>query len=137
MNVLGNGVDLVDCQRVDQMVQRHGERFLRRVFTPAELDYCRGRRRWVEHLAGRFAAKEAVLKVLGTGWSGGIQWTDMEVVNLPTGRPQVRLSGECRRVADEMGIAQIAISISHTATQAMAFALGLGESRGGALGIGD
>jgi holo-[acyl-carrier protein] synthase len=124
-NVLAHGVDMVDCKRLAESIDRHGRRFLDRVFTPLELDYCMGRKRSIEHLAGRFAAKEAVLKVLGTGWRNGICWTDIEVRNLPSGQPRVHLTGRCRELADEMGLAEILISISHIETHAIASAMGL------------
>jgi len=137
MNVKAHGVDMVDCNRLKQSIERHGQRFLERVFTPAELAYCQGRKREIEHLAGRFAAKEAVLKVLGTGWRNGIAWTDVEVRNQPSGQPKVTLYGRCREVADELGLAAILISISHIDTHAIASAIGVTESAGGAMGIGD
>ena len=128
MNVVSHGIDMVECRRVRELIDRYGQRFLARVFTPAELEYCCGRKRQVEHLAGRFAAKEAVLKVLGTGWRGGISWTDVEVRNDSFGRPSVRLAGPCRRIADECGLADILISITHTDTHAIASAIGRGAS---------
>ena len=128
MNVIAHGIDLVECARLAEVIQRHGQRFLKRVFTAGELAYCNGKKRRIEHLAGRFAAKEAVLKVLGTGWRGGIRWTDVEVANDPSGRPAVTLTGSCRRIADELGLAGILISISHTPTHAIASAVGLAES---------
>jgi holo-[acyl-carrier protein] synthase len=131
MNVVAHGVDLVDCGRLAEVIERHGERFLRRVFTAAELAYCCGRKREIEHLAGRFAAKEAVLKVLGTGWRNGINWTDIEVVNAPSGRPIVHLAGRCRQLADEQGIATVLLSISHTAAHAMASAVATSGEGGG------
>lgn len=137
MNVKAHGVDMVDCCRLRESVERHGQRFLDRVFTPVEQKYCLGKKREIEHLAGRFAAKEAVLKVLGTGWRNGINWTDIEVRNQPSGQPRVRLSGRCREIADEMGLSEVLISISHIDTHAIASAMGLAESSGGALGIGD
>jgi holo-[acyl-carrier protein] synthase len=124
MNITAHGIDLVECSRLAEVIERHGERFLRRVFTPGELGYCRRQKRQIEHLAGRFAAKEAVLKALGTGWRGGIAWTDVEVVNSPSGRPDVVLSGRCRQLADELGLSCILVSISHTATHAIASAIG-------------
>jgi holo-[acyl-carrier protein] synthase len=136
MNVVAHGIDLVDCQRLAEVVARHGQRFLDRVFTPGELAYCLRRKRQIEHLAGRFAAKEAVLKVLGTGWRGGINWTDVEVLNDPAGRPYVVLTGRCRQIADQLGLASILVSISHVETHAMASAIGSAEGRGGALRIG-
>ena len=124
MNVLAHGIDMVDCGRLGEVVSRHGQRFLHRVFTPVELDYCIGRKREVEHLAGRFAAKEAVLKVLGVGWRDGIRWTDIEVRNEPSGRPMVRLSGRCRIIADELGLGEVVVSISHISSHAIASAIG-------------
>ena len=124
MSLIAHGIDLVDCDRLRQAVERHGERFLRRVFTPAELAYSLGKKREAEHLAGRFAAKEAVLKLLGTGWRDGIAWTDVEVVNNPAGKPLVNLTGKCREIADAMGLKTVLISISHIATHAIASAVG-------------
>jgi holo-[acyl-carrier protein] synthase len=131
MDGIAHGVDMVPCDRLAAALQRHGQKFLERVFTQAERDYCFARKRHVEHLAGRFAAKEAVLKVLGTGWRNGIRWTDIEVVNEPSGRPQVRLAGECRRLADQMGMEQIAVSITHIGTHAVASAIGALRAPGG------
>ncbi len=136
MNVIGHGIDMVECARIAESVARHGQRFLRRVFTPGELAYCLGRKREVEHLAGRFAAKEAVLKVLGTGWRSGISWTDIEVRNDARGKPGVVLTGRCRQIADELGIASILLSISHVPSHAIASAIAQKESDGGAMGIG-
>ena len=123
MDALAHGVDLVDCSRFGEIIADRGEKFLRRIFTPAELEYCLGKKRELEHLAGRFAAKEAVLKVLGTGWTGGINWTDIEVVNEPSGQPRVRLAGRTRQIADEKGLGEIVISISHIHTHAIASAV--------------
>ena len=124
MSAIAHGVDLVDCRRLSQAIQRHGERFLNRVFTEAEQAYCRGRKREIEHFAGRFAAKEAVLKVLGTGWTAGISWTDVEVRNEESGRPVVRLYGRCKEIADQLGLDDVLISISHISTHAIASAIG-------------
>ena len=126
MRILGHGVDMVNCERLRSSVERHGEKFLSRVFTEAELDYCLSRKRRMEHLAGRFAAKEAVLKVLGTGWRGGIAWTDIEVGNDPAGRPLVLLRGRCKEIADRLGLREICVSISHIETHAIASAIGTG-----------
>lgn len=125
-NVIAHGVDLVDVHRVEQMASRHGQRFLDRVFTLAEQEYCQRSKRRFEHYAGRFAAKEAVMKVLGTGWRNGIAWSDIEVVNASSGAPSVRLAGLCAVTARERGIATILISISHTDSHAIASAIGLG-----------
>ena len=125
MNVKSHGIDMVECARLRQMADRHGQRFLKRVFTPAELKYCMGKKRRIEHLAGRFAAKEAVLKVLGTGWRSGINWTDIEIRNAPSGQPSVHLSGRCRQIARKIGLTDILVSISHIETHAIASAIGL------------
>ena len=137
MNIVSHGIDMVDCERLSESIEKHGERFLNRVFTKTELAYCRDRKRELEHLAGRFAAKEAVLKVLGTGWTNGIAWDEIEILNEPSGRPTVHLHGKCRELADAMHLANILISISHIETHAIASAIGVAESSGGALGIGD
>ncbi len=136
MNVRSHGVDMVQCSRLRQSIERFGQKFLDRVFTSAEQDYCRGKKREIEHYAGRFAAKEAVFKVLGTGWRNGINWTDVEVRNQPSGEPKVTLSGRCREIADQQGLEKIVISISHTDTHAIASAIGLETKTGGAMGIG-
>ena len=120
MNIIGHGIDLVEIERIDRMLQEHGDRFLARCFTEAEARYSLDRRRRAEHLAGRFAAKEAILKAFGTGWRDGIAWVDMEIINLPSGQPQVRLCGRCQELAHEMGIDGWWISISHTDCHAMA-----------------
>ncbi len=120
-----HGIDLVDCPRIEQMLERHGERFLDRVFTPAEQKQANEVKNRIEKLAGRFAAKEAVLKLLGTGWRGKIAWTDIEVVNNPLGKPVVTISGEVKRIADEMKISEINLSISHTANFVMASAMAI------------
>ena len=124
MGIVSHGIDMVECARLAESISRHGERFLNRMFTEAELAYCRGRKREIEHLAGRFAAKEAVLKVLGTGWRNGITWKDIEVRNEPSGQPVVTLTGQCRVIADQLGLDKILISISHIGTHAIASAIG-------------
>ncbi|MFW6146719.1 MAG: holo-ACP synthase [Planctomycetota bacterium] len=127
MHVVAHGIDLVETARVAAVHARHGERFLERVFTPGEQAYCLERKRSREHLAARFAAKEAVFKALGTGWRDGIAWTDVEVVNAPGGAPSVRLAGRCARIAAEQGLSAFLLSITHTADHAMASVIALGE----------
>jgi holo-[acyl-carrier protein] synthase len=126
MPIIGHGIDIVDIERIARMVGDHGIHFLDRCFTPAEQAYCLGPKRAHEHLAGRFAAKEAILKTLGTGWRGQIAWTDMEILNDPAGKPLLRLTGECARLAGELGITRWHLSISHTQHQAIASAIGEG-----------
>lgn len=126
MPILGHGIDIVETARIRKLVEEHGQHFLDRVFTPVEQAYCaRNPKRYYEHLSGRFAAKEAVLKVIGTGWRGGIAWTDIEIRPEPSGQPKIALSGECLRIAVEQGISRWHISISHIETHATASAIGL------------
>ena len=127
MNVIGIGTDIIECLRIAQMIERHGELFLMRVFTPHEIEYCSARKAATQHYAGRFAAKEAVLKALGTGWTRGISWQDIEVRNEFGGRPRVALGGGAREVCEQLSIAQMLISISHCRTHATAYALALGK----------
>ena len=126
MPILGHGIDIVETVRIRRLIDEHGAHFLDRVFTTAEQAYCNAsRKRSLEHFAGRFAAKEAVLKVLGTGWRGGIAWTDIEVVKESSGQPRIVLTGECLRIATGRGIAHWHVSISHIETHATASAIGL------------
>jgi holo-[acyl-carrier protein] synthase len=128
MPIVGHGIDIVETSRIRRMVEEHAHHFLDRVYTPLEQAYsARNPKRYFEHLAGRFAAKEAVLKVLGTGWRGGIAWTDIEVQSQPSGQPTIHLTGECLRIATEQGIGRWHISISHIETHATASAIGLRE----------
>lgn len=118
--ILGIGIDLAEIPRVQQAIARHGERFLRRVFTPAEIAYCRGFRDPYGRFAARFAAKEAAMKALGTGWRGGVSWQDFEVSNLAGGKPCLRLSGRALEVFRELGGSRILLSLTHTETYALA-----------------
>jgi holo-[acyl-carrier protein] synthase len=114
------GVDLAEVQRTRAAIERHGQRILLRLYTPTELAYCqRGRNRF-ERYAGRFAAKEAAMKALGTGWRRGIRWIDLEVVRMPGGRPNLALHGQARILADHLGVKHISLSITHTETLAFA-----------------
>lgn len=124
---IAHGVDLVEVARIQRMLAEHGERFLDRVFTAGEQEYAaKSRTRHAEHLAGRFAVKEAVLKALGTGWSGGIAWTDIDVVRSAAGAPSIVLSGEAGEVAKRLGITQWLVSISHTEVMAIGSVIALG-----------
>jgi len=128
MEIVAHGIDLVDCPRIEAMIERHGERFLQRVFTAAEQAYAEANKNEIEKLAGRFAAKEAVLKLMGTGWRGKIAWTDIEIVNNISGQPEVTLAGEVEKIADKLGIEHISVSITHTANFAIASAVALAQS---------
>jgi len=113
-NILGIGLDLVEVKRVRASVRRSGERFVKRVFTPDEIAYCAGRARKFEHLAARFAAKEAALKALGTGITGWASMQEIEVVHNAAGRPEIRLRGGVLRRARSLGVKATHLSISHT-----------------------
>ena len=127
MEIIAHGIDLVDCPRIEEMVARHGERFVQRIFTPAEQTYAESNKNKIEKLAGRFAAKEAILKLMGTGWRGKIAWTDIEIINNSSGQPEVTLGGEVEKIADKLGIKHISVSITHTANFAIASAVALAE----------
>jgi holo-[acyl-carrier protein] synthase len=121
MHILGHGIDLVEVARIRQMIERHGDHFLERCFTDSERSYAAGSvRRRDEHLAARFAAKEAALKALGTGWRDGIAWTDIEVTHQPSGAPTLKVSGQAGRIAEERRIVRWHVSLSHTDSAAMA-----------------
>jgi holo-[acyl-carrier protein] synthase len=115
------GVDLVETARIGRALARYGDRFLQRVYTPAEIAYCRGR---VQSLAARWAAKEAVSKALGLG-IGFIRWRDIEVRNDVRGAPFLELHGQAEAVARELGLKDWAISLTHTAEQAVAFVVAM------------
>jgi len=128
MEIVAHGIDLVDCPRIEEMVARHGERFVQRIFTAAEQAYAESNKNKIEKLAGRFAAKEAILKLMGTGWRGKIAWTDIEIINNSSGQPEVTLDGEVEKIADKLEIKHISISITHTANFAIASAVALTQS---------
>lgn len=125
MSIIGHGMDLVECARIEGVMQRHEERFLSRILTPAEREVAARLGRPLTFVAGRFAAKEALLKMIGTGWRGAIAWTDMEILPDPMGRPVVTLSGEVARIAAGLGINRVLLSITHTQHQAAASAIGV------------
>lgn len=127
MRVLGIGTDITECLRIAQLIERHGELFITRVYTEHEIAYCSSRKAATQHYAGRWAAKEAVLKALGTGWRRGISWRDIEVRNLPSGAPSIVLRGGARDVFERLGIERLHISISHSRTNAIAYAIAEGE----------
>lgn len=118
-----SGIDAAEIARIAHAVERWGQRFLDRVYTPAEQRYCRGR---PQRLAGRFAAKEAISKVLGTGVRY-VRWRELEILPDPRGKPVVLLSGRAAAVAERLGLGPISISITHTADLALAFAVALGK----------
>lgn len=127
MQIIGMGTDIIETLRIAQMIERHGELFLRRVYTTREIEYCSERKAATQHYAGRWAAKEAVLKSLGTGWSRGIQWVDMEVLNDAGGRPQLFLDGVALERSKQLGIDEVLITLSHCRTHATATAIAVGK----------
>jgi len=125
MNIIGIGIDATDLHRVADILERYGDRFLRRVFTDGEIAYCTKRRNPVPHLAGRFAAKEAAMKALGTGQSRGVLWKDIEVVR-GGGPPRLKLHGGAGRHAERLGVTRSLLTITHSETLAFAQVLLLG-----------
>lgn len=127
--VIAHGIDLVDIARIKQSITEHGQRFIDRCFTQQETDYAHSAKepRNYERFAARFAAKEAVLKALGTGWANGIAWTDVEIRRQPSGAPTVYLSAKAAEIAEELGITQLHLSMTHTSTQAMASVIACGS----------
>ena len=118
--IIGLGTDLVDVPRIAKSVAAYGDRFLKRVFTPGEREYASGKANSNERYAARFAAKEAAMKALGTGWSGGLTWTQIEVTNNPHGVPQLQFYGEAAAIAERLGVRRRWISLTHTAELAEA-----------------
>jgi holo-[acyl-carrier protein] synthase len=118
--IVGLGIDISEVDRIQAAIARHGQRFLERVFTPAEIAYCDSHRNRAQHYAGRFAAKEAAMKALGTGWSNGVRWVDIEVTRLPTGKPTVSLHGATRAIAEQLGVRRVSLSITHSGNTAFA-----------------
>jgi holo-[acyl-carrier protein] synthase len=118
--IVGTGVDLAEVERIRASFDRFGERFRNRIFTELEIAYVERKANKFERYAGRFAAKEAGMKAIGTGWKRGVRWHDFEVVNLPSGRPTLRLHGVASEVADRLGVTSIHLSITHTSELGMA-----------------
>jgi holo-[acyl-carrier protein] synthase len=127
--LIGIGTDITECLRIARMIERHGELFINRVYTPLEIKYCQSRKQATQHFTGRWAAKEAILKALGTGWRRGISWLDVEIRNEPGGKPIVALRGGAKDVVEQLGIREIQVSISHCRSHATAFAVAVGKER--------
>ncbi|MCA9483490.1 MAG: holo-ACP synthase [Nitrospina sp.] len=124
--ILGTGLDIIEIDRIKKSIDRFSGKFEERVFTDGEIAYCRARANPFPHFAGRFAAKEAVLKSLGTGLAEGIRWKDLEVLSHESGKPEVRLTGKGKALADSLRIRCIHISISHDKSYAVAHAIAEG-----------
>jgi holo-[acyl-carrier protein] synthase len=121
--IVGTGVDLCEVDRIETAIGRHGRRFLERVFTAREIAYAERKANKFERYAARFAAKEAGMKALGTGWRGGLGWNDLEVTNLPGGRPTLVFHRKAAEIAEKLGVRNVSLSITHTAAQAMAMVI--------------
>lgn len=119
--IVGTGIDLAEVERVRAAVERFGERFLERVYTAAEIAYVEKKANRYERYAARFAAKEAGMKAIGTGWRRGVRWQDFEVANQASGRPVLKLHGEAARIAAGLGVRAVSLSLTHTAETGMAF----------------
>jgi holo-[acyl-carrier protein] synthase len=118
--IVGTGIDIAEVPRIRQSIERFGDRFLQRIFTPGEIRYCDSKMNRFERYAARFAAKEAAMKALGTGWNHGVRWRDCEVVRMPGGRPTIAFHGKAGEFAAKLGMKNAALSITHTAEQAIA-----------------
>jgi holo-[acyl-carrier protein] synthase len=118
--IVGTGVDILETLRIQQAIERHGERFLGRIYTPGERAYCEKFKNRAERYAARFAAKEAAFKALGTGWRRGVRWQEVEVIHLPSGKPELRLSGRTGELAQQLRVTRISVSLSHADHYAVA-----------------
>lgn len=123
--IKGVGVDIIETSRIKKIIDKKGERFLNKVFTKAEQEYCRNKKKGMHESFGvRFAAKEAVFKALGTGWQKGVSWLQVEIRNDELGKPCAVLTGKAKEIAERLGIETILLSLSHTKEYCMAFAVG-------------
>ncbi len=118
--IVGTGVDLAEVSRVRASIERFGARFVDRIYTPAEIAYAEQKANRFERYAARFAAKEAGMKAIGTGWKRGVTWQDIEVANLPSGKPTLRFHGVAAEIARTLGVRNVALSLTHTAELGMA-----------------
>ena len=118
--IVGSGIDIAEVPRIRRVIERFGDRFIERIFTEGEIRYCDSKANRVERYAARFAAKEAAMKALGTGWNHGVRWRDCEVVRMPGGRPTMTFHGRAGEFAARLGMKNAALSLSHTAEQAIA-----------------
>jgi holo-[acyl-carrier protein] synthase len=121
--IIGSGVDLCEVERIKSAIARHGRRFVERIYTAREIAYAETKANLYERYAARFAAKEAGMKALGTGWHGGVRWQDFEVINLPSGRPTLKFHGKAEEYAQKLGVENVSLSITHTSVQAMAMVI--------------
>jgi holo-[acyl-carrier protein] synthase len=118
--IVGLGLDIAEVDRIEAAIVRRGAAFLERLYTPGEVAYCESHKDKFERYAARFAAKEAAMKALGTGWSRGVRWRDIEVAREPSGKPTLRLEGVAQQIAKRMGVKTISLSITHSGNLALA-----------------
>ncbi len=118
--IVGLGLDIAEIDRIEAAVTRHGAPFLERIYTTREVAYCESHKNKFERYAARFAAKEAAMKALGTGWRRGVRWRDIEVARDPSGKPTLHLEGAARQIADHLGVKNISLTISHSGNLALA-----------------
>jgi holo-[acyl-carrier protein] synthase len=118
--IVGSGIDIADVPRIAASIARFGERFVHRIFTEGEIRYCDAKANRAERYAARFAAKEAAMKAIGTGWNHGVTWQDVEVSRMPGGRPTITFHGKAAEFAAKLGAKHVALSLTHTAEHAIA-----------------
>lgn len=118
--IIGTGIDIAEVPRIARALERFGDRFLQRIYTPGEVLYCNAKANRIERFAARYAAKEAAMKALGTGWNHGVRWRDCEVTRQPGKRPTIAFHGKAAEIAARMGVENISLSLTHTKEQAMA-----------------
>jgi holo-[acyl-carrier protein] synthase len=121
--IVGIGADLSEVGRIQKAIERHGRRFIERIYTPREIAYVERKANRYERYAARFAAKEAGMKAIGTGWRHGVRWQDFEVTNLASGRPTLQFHGVAAKFAEGLGVRNVALSLTHTADQGMAIVI--------------
>jgi holo-[acyl-carrier protein] synthase len=121
--IIGTGIDLAEVPRIKSSIERFGAKFIERIYTPGEIAYVERKANRFERYAARFAAKEAGMKALGTGWRHGVRWQDFEVINLPSGRPTLKLHGVAQTIAAAIGVTAISLSLTHTVENGMAFVI--------------
>jgi len=121
--IVGTGVDLAEVPRIRASVERFGAKFVERIYTPREIAYVERKANKYERYAARFAAKEAGMKALGTGWRRGVRWQDFEVINLPSGRPTLHLHGAAKAIGEQLGVKRISLSLTHTSETGLAYVI--------------
>ena len=121
--IVGIGIDVAEVDRIRHAIERHGRRFTERVFSSREIAYAERKANRYERYAARFAAKEAGMKAIGSGWRGGVRWHDFEITNLVSGRPTLEFHGVAARIAQSLGVRNISLSLTHTAEQGVAIVI--------------